>query len=98
MNTNVVFRWRKEFREGRLGGLGGLDIKNLVPAFAPVQIVPEMPGLPKPPPETSELPPADRAGPGIIHLTVPGGFSLRIESPVDDATLRRVLRAVKDVA
>jgi transposase len=101
MNTNVVFRWRKEFREGRLGGLGGLDLKNLVPAFAPVQIVPETPALPVPLPEASELlveTAADRTRPGIIHLTVPGGFSLRIESDVDDVTLRRVLRAVRDIA
>jgi transposase len=56
MNTNVVFRWRKEFREGRLDGLSGTDIKNLLPAFAPVDIVPDVPALPPPALEASELP------------------------------------------
>lgn len=99
MNTNVLFRWRKDLREGRLDGLGGPDFKNLLPAFVPVNVVPDVPALP--PPETLEPSRADRPSsrtrPGIVHLTVPGGFTLRIEGDVDDATLRRILRAVRDI-
>jgi transposase len=103
MNTNVVFRWRKEFREGRLDGLKGLDLKNLVPAFAPVHIVSDAAAMPPPPvpdasAQTKVESPQPRSRPGIMHLTVPGGFTLRIEGDVDDAALRRVIRAVRDVA
>jgi hypothetical protein len=33
-----------------------------------------------------------------MQLTIPGGFALRIEGDVDDAALRRVIRAVRDMA
>jgi transposase len=95
MNANVIFRWKKEFREGRLGeGAPRADKQLRESDFVPVRVVQDVPALPAP----ERIKPAARAKPGVIHLTLPGGFALRVDADIDDAALRRVLRAVRDLA
>jgi transposase len=103
MNTNVVFRWRKLFREGRLIGAAGPDNKTLPsPAFAPVRVVADVPVLPapktvKPPssPDTTKPPPRKKSG--VMAITLPGGVTLRVDADIDEAALRRALLAVRDL-
>jgi transposase len=102
MNTNVVFRWRKLFREGRLTGEAGSDNKQLPPpAFVPVQVVPDAPALPAPQTSRSTTvaePKPPQKKPGIMAITLPGGFTLRVDPDIDEAALRRALRAVRDLS
>ncbi|MBK8208667.1 MAG: transposase [Rhodospirillales bacterium] len=93
INSNVVFRWRKEYREGHLG-------ENTAAAFIPIRVVKDAPVPALPAPAVSAVPettgPASRAKPGAIELGLPGGFTLRVDEDIDEAALRRVLRAVRD--
>jgi transposase len=102
MNTNVVFRWRKLFRKGQLTGEAVTEPKKLpAPAFAPVRVVPDVPALPAPQPSppagTAESKSTQRK-PGIMTITLPGGFTLRLDADIDEAALRRALKAVRDLA
>jgi len=102
MNTNVVFRWRKLFREGRLTGGAGIETKKLpAPAFAPVRVVPDVPALPtlqpSPQPGATEPKRAQHKA-GIMAITLPGGFMLRVDADIDETALRRALKAVRDLA
>jgi transposase len=100
MNTNVVFRWRKLFREGRLTGEPGTEKKNLpAPVFAPVRVVPDVPALPtSAKPEMVPEPKSPMKKTGVMAITLPGGFTLRVDADIDEAALRRVLKAVRDLA
>jgi transposase len=97
-NSNVVFRWRKEYREGQLG-------ENTAAAFVPVRVVQDAPAaaaLPAPetllPPAAPAPQPSRGALAGLIEFDVPGGFVVRVDENVDDRALRRVLRAMRDLA
>ena len=114
MNSNVLFRWRKQFREGRLGG------KTLPAGFVPVHMTDDAGDvrlLPAPREQggesvkadgTAEPGPAPRlrggqaaaAGktPGLIEIETAGGVKLRIEGRVDDRALRSVLAAIRRLA
>lgn len=99
MNTNVVFRWRKLFREGRLGEEATSGAKQLpAPALVPVRIVPDAPPQTAKPAARQAARTVSPAKTGTIHLTLPGGIALRVDADIDDAALRRVLRAVKDLS
>ena len=102
MNTNVIFRWRKLFREGRLTGESGTKTKKLpAPAFAPVRVVPDVPALPAPQPSPRAGTKESKSSPrkaGVMAITLPGGFSLRVDADIDEAALRRALAAVRDLA
>lgn len=102
INSNVVFRWRKEYREGNLG-------ENTAGAFVPVRVVRDAPAVPAisvprvplPEPvlrEGEAAAPARCKNGGIMELALPGGFSLRLDADVDERALRRVLKAMKDLA
>jgi len=95
INSNVVFRWRKEYRVGELRD-------DMAEAFLPVRLVPDAPALLTAPSAPSiPAPPAtlrQAETPGTIELNLPGGFMLRIGGDADDAMLRRVLRAVRDLS
>jgi transposase len=98
INTNVVFRWRKEYRQGQLG-------ENTAAAFVPVRVVQDAPAVAAlPAPQTSTPAVASAAKPsrqalaGLIEFDVPGGFVVRVDENVDDRALRRVLRAMRDLA
>jgi transposase len=86
INANLVFCWRKLYQEGRLGVKAGEQ------SFIPVGIVGG---------QSSVLAPASVSAPrmaGLIELTLPGGITLRVDNKIEEAVLRRVLRAVKNSA
>lgn len=94
MNANVIFRWRKLHREGQLGEGAAAAAKQLpAPSLVPVRIVPDEAHAAR-----EAIKPAPRSKSGTIHLALPGGIALRVDADIDDAALRRVLRAVKDLA
>jgi transposase-like protein len=104
MNTNVVFRWRKQFREGRLGNGRLLADKGLPTAgFVPIHVaedVAPMRALPAPREPGGENvkaagPAADAKTPGLIEIETAGGVKLRLSGRVDDRALRRVLAAIR---
>jgi transposase len=88
INSNVVFRWRKLYREGKLGKAGSPARQLPSPEFIPVQIVGETPAA-----GTARLP----SRRGAMELALPGGIELRMDAGVDEAALRRVLRFVRDL-
>jgi len=88
INSNVVFRWRKLFREGKLGSAGPPAHQLPSPEFIPVQVVRETPAA------DEARPPARR---GAMELRLPCGFELRMDADVDEAALRRVLKTVRDL-
>jgi len=96
INTNVVFRWRKLYREGRLGdGVSGAKALP-PPALVPVRVTEREPvPVASPPPPAK---PAPRKKRGTMTITMPGGFTLRVEEGIDDAALRAALRAVMDLS
>jgi transposase len=102
MNTNVIFRWRKQFREGQLGK-GRLPAAGFVPIHvaedeAPVRA---LPALREPGGESIQVAGPAQAGgktPGLIEIETAGGVKLRLSGRVDDRALRRVLAAIRRLA
>ena len=93
----LLFTWRRQAREGRLGG------PDPAPLFVPVATAPEpMPSLPAlatPPARTLDEPssPPRRSGrrsTGVIEIELGGGRRLRVDRDVDAQALRRVLDAL----
>jgi transposase len=107
LNTNVVFRWRKQLREGRLGN-DQLPAAGFVPIYVAedVALVRALPAPLKPDGKnvkaalSAEPAPAQAVGktPGVIEIETAGGVKLRIEGRVDDRALRRVLAAIRRLA
>jgi transposase len=106
MNTNVIFRWRKQFREGQIG-------KTLPAAgFVPVHVeddagdvrllpAPQKPGGENVKAEGAAEPAPAQVGnkiPGLIEIETAGGVKLRLSGRVDDRALRRVLAAIRRLA
>ena len=105
MNTNVIFRWRKQFREGQLGN-GRLLADKGSPAagFVPIHVAEDVPpvrALPAPQKPGGEnvkavgLAEAGGKTPGLIEIETAGGVKLRLSGRVDDRALRRVLAAIR---
>jgi transposase len=92
----LLFTWRRQAREGRLGGS-----EPALP-FVPVTIAPErtpsVPALaPAVAPVASEAAPDHpprRRRTGLIEIELEGGRRLRVDHDVDAAALRRVLDAL----
>ena len=89
----LLFTWRRQAREGRLGG------SEPAPLFVPVTTVrePTPSVLAVAPPSTSEAAPAHpprRRRTGLIEIELGGGRRLRVDRDVDAAALRRVLAAL----
>ena len=103
MNTNVIFRWRKQFREGQFG-----NARLPAAGFVPIHVTDDAEDvrlLPAPREPGGEnvkaaLPaqpvPAEAGGktPGLIEIETAGGVKLRLSGRVDDRALRRVLAAI----
>jgi len=85
---SLLFTWRRQARQGRLGG-------DAVPALVPVEITP----APAPASiSTSQLassPPAPRARSGIIEIELGGGCRVRVDRDVDGEALQRVLELLR---
>ncbi len=99
MNTNVVFRWRKQYREGRLGK-GGLPAAGFVPIHVAEDAAPAraLPAPREPGGESVKTALPTEAGgktPGMIEIETAGGVKLRLCGRVDDRALRRVLAAIR---
>lgn len=92
INSNVVFRWRKQYREGQLGDVSA--VKALLPPdFVPVRV--EEAGSASW--HTASAKPEAGRG-GVMELVLPGGFVLRAGADVDSRALRRVLRVVRNLS
>jgi transposase len=106
INANVVFCWRKLFREGKLGNSAVLSKKGLAEAgFLEVGLVDDagdvrlLPAPQNPGGENKAAGPAAGSKiPGLIEIETAGGVKLRIEGRVDDRALRRVLAAIRRLA
>jgi transposase-like protein len=96
LNSNMVFGWRRLLQEGKLTGSAKSREKLCLPlpaAFAPVRVVPDDEA--RPAVRTRERACAP-SGPRIT-IAVPGKFTVRLDSEIDEEALRRVLRAVRDL-
>lgn len=77
---SLLFTWRREARQGRLGS-------EAVPALVPVEIT----SAPNPVPVSAPRPtPAPHARVGIIEIEL-GGCRVRVDRDVDGEALQRVL-------
>lgn len=89
----LLFTWRRQAREGRLGG------NEQAPVLVPVAITPE-PSLPIPAPQSDDpRAPAPRRRPrrktGVIEIDLGSGRRLKVDRDVDAAALLRVLDALE---
>jgi transposase len=104
LNSNLLFGWRKQFRDGKLG-VG--SARKLPPPAGFVEItqadaaagVRDLPA-----PVRAEIyargPEEQVAGkaPGLIEIETPRGVKLRLSGRVDDRALRRILAAIRRLA
>ena len=90
----LLFTWRRQAREGRLGG------SEPAPLFVPVATSPEpppsgVPALIAPPIPADEITPAPRRArrrrTGLIEIELGSGRRLKVDCDVDAEALRRVL-------
>jgi len=84
---SLLFTWRRQARQGRLGG-------EALPALVPVEITsapaPASTGAPQPP----SSPPVQRARVGLIEIEL-GGCRVRVDRDVDPEALQRVLELLR---
>jgi len=92
---SLLFTWRRQAREGRLGG------SEPAPLFVPVAIAPgPTPSVPAVAPlapsasEAAAAHPPRRHRTGLIEIELGGGRRLRVDRDVDAQALRRVLSAL----
>lgn len=88
MAQSLLFTWRRQARQGRLGG-------KAMPALVPVEIT-STPAAASTtcPPQPSSSPPAHRARAGIIEIQL-GGCRVRVDRDVDTEALQRVLKLLR---
>jgi transposase len=108
INTNVVFRWRKEFQDGKYGNKAVLSKKGLAEAgFVEIGVADDagavrlLPAPQKPGGESVKVAVPSLTGDrlsGLIEIETADGVKLRIEGRVDDRTLRVVLAAIRRLA
>ncbi|KQO84951.1 IS66 family insertion sequence hypothetical protein [Methylobacterium sp. SD274] len=89
----LLFTWRRQAREGRLGG------DEQAPVFVPVAITPEpspaVPVLQSDDLDVAAHPRRARRKTGIMEIDLGGGRRLKVDRDVDAAALRRVLDALE---
>jgi transposase len=85
---SLLFTWRRQARQGRLGG-------DVVPALVPVEITPAPAPVSINAPQPASLPPAQRARAGIIEIELGGGCRVRVDRDVDGEALQRVLELLR---
>ncbi|MFG1352826.1 IS66-like element accessory protein TnpA [Xanthobacter autotrophicus] len=79
---SLVFTWRRQARQGRLGGV------TKVSSLLPVMIQAETPPVVN---ETESGPPRSRRATGVIEIDLGRGRRVRVDRDVDAAALRLVL-------
>lgn len=91
----LLFTWRRQAREGRLGGPDQAPL--FVPVATSLEPTPSVPAL-RPPASTAvaETPPSRRSRrkTGVIEIDLGGGRRLKVDRDVDAGALRRVLDAL----
>ncbi|WP_442869509.1 hypothetical protein [Bradyrhizobium sp. CCBAU 11386] len=87
MAHSLLFTWRRQARQGRLGG-------DVVPALVPVEITPAPAPVSISAPQPASSPPAQRARSGIIEIEL-GGCRVRVDRDVDGEALQRVLELLR---
>ena len=89
----LLFTWRRQAREGRLGG------DEQAPVFVPVVITrepsPAVPVLRSDDLDAAAQPRRARRKTGIMEIDLGGGRRLKVDRDVDAAALRRVLDALE---
>lgn len=89
----LLFTWRRQAREGRLGG--GDQAPFFVPVVASLEPPPSVPALTSPAiPETAPASRPRRRKTGVIEIDLGGGRRLKVDRDVDAGALRRVLDAL----
>jgi transposase len=87
MAQSLLFTWRRQARQGRLGG-------EVVPALVPVEIASTPAPAPAFGPQPSP-PPAQRPRAGMIEIELGGGCRVRVDREVDTEALQRVLELLR---
>lgn len=87
MAQSLLFTWRRQARQGRLGG-------EAMPALVPVEIKSTPAPASACAPLPSSSPPAQRARAGIIEIEL-GGCRVRVDRDVDTEALQRVLELLR---
>ena len=104
INSNIVFRWRKEFRDGKFGNSAVSSRKGLAEAgLVEIGLVGDagdvrlLPAPQKPGGEIVKAAGTVAGGktPGLIEIETAGGVKLRLSGRVDDRALRCVLAAIR---
>ena len=85
---SLLFTWRRQARQGRLGG-------DVVPALVPVEITPAPAPVSISVPQPASSAPAQRARSGIIEIELGGGCRVRVDRDVDGEALQRVLELLR---
>lgn len=89
LHPNQLFKWRRDARQGEL-----VDGTLAAPSFVPVHMVADETMAGNEPPAPASTPaPAGRAG-GLIEIDLGDGRQIRVDRHVNEAALRRVLRAM----
>jgi|SRR5450432_998614 len=87
INANVVFGWRRLYRQGLLSGEAAPDAPSLLPVqITTPTVVPSEPAVTEEPVRRRRH---DRAS--AIEIEFAGGIRVRIQGTVDRATLSRVI-------
>jgi transposase len=112
VNDNVVFEWRKQYRQGTLVDKRTPARKALpAPDLVRIAVIDHDGGV-CPPPEASghSVPLPERAGkaaaipgsncraPGVIKIKLRNGIKVHVDADIDESALRRVLAAVREAA
>ena len=85
LNRNQLFTWRSQFRRGDLSAPAG-------GSFVPVSVAEDDP------PRSVPTMPAKEGQPSAVVEIIIGAATVRVPPSADEATLRRVLAAVRGLA
>ncbi len=95
VNTNLVFEWRRQYRQGNLINRKPLASSSLVaPDLVRIGVVNAAGGIGSLPAAMRRLP--EQAA-GVIEIELCGA-KVRVDASIDEASLRRVLAVIRGVA
>jgi len=95
VNANLLFKWRRD----HLRAMRASGAASSAAVLVPVQVAPEVDSgstlLPPAPPATAMPAARTMRNAGVIEVDI-AGVQLRLRGPVDEASLRSVLRALRN--